>query len=98
KTWYFFASATNFVRMAFTFSGYFDAMSSVWLKSLFRLYSWKTCFLSGSGFAGPKACHGARLTLVLSIQPSSYNAHCPIISKYWVLWREGTFAFFASKV
>ncbi len=53
---------------------------------------------SGSGFAAPKASHGARLTLVLSSQPSWYSAHWPIISKYCVLWRDGTLAFFASKV
>ncbi len=45
-------------------------MSSVWLKSLLRSYSWNTWLFSGSGFAAPKASQGARFTLVLSSQPS----------------------------
>ena len=36
NTWYFFASATNILRISATLFGYFAAMSSAWLKSLLR--------------------------------------------------------------
>jgi len=36
KTWYFFASATNILFISCTFCGFFAAMSSDWVKSLFR--------------------------------------------------------------
>ena len=98
KTWYFLASAMNLPLSSLTFCGYFAATFSLWLKSLFRLKSSSTWLFSGSVLAGPKASHGARLTFVLRNQPSSYSAHWPIISKYWVLCRDGALAFFASKV
>ena len=70
KTWYFLASAMNISRISLTFCGFFAAMSVTWLNSLLRSYSWNTWLFSGSGLAAPNACHGARFTLVLSIQPS----------------------------
>ena len=70
KTWCFFASAMNTCFSSLTFCGFFAAMSVVWLKSAFRLKSSSTWLLSGFGLAGPKACHGARFTLVLRNQPS----------------------------
>lgn len=98
NTWYFFASAMNLAFISLTLAGYLAARSVVWLKSSFRLYSSSTWLFSGSGLAGPKASHGARFTLVLRNQPSSYSAHWPIISEYCVLCRCGALAFFASKV
>src|SRR5450631_1842608 len=98
NTWYFLASAMNISFISLTFCGFWVATFSDWLKSLFRLKSSRTWLFSGSGLAGPKASHGARLTLVLRNQPSLYKAHWPIISKYCVVCRVGTLAFFASKV
>src|SRR4029453_19399379 len=95
KTLYFLASAMNICFISLTFSGYLAATFSLWLKSLLRLKSSSTWLLSGSVLAGPKASQGARLTFVLRNQPSWYSAHWPIISKYWVLCRDGILAFFA---
>ena len=99
KTWYLFASATNFSRSSLTFSGYFAATFSLWLKSVFQVVEIEHLVVQRIGVGRAEGVPGRTIDLRAE-EPAvvEYNPHWPIISKYWVLCRDAALALAASKV